>query len=346
MTLKPSLPHLLFEVTAACNLRCRFCYNVHKRPGAEAPPAGGYSTAKRTLKRTFSQAKVQTVTFTGGEPLLAERILELVLWCRLRGAGVQVISNGNVADRETWKSLVDLGVGLFEIPQHAAGPGPHDALTGVEGSWDKARGSIERLVGLGADVVGVVVLTRENHLQVTETLAHLSRLGVRRVMLNRFNVGGAGIAHRAELELSGPELRAAFTAADQASQQLGVAVSSSVCTPMCVLDPRDFPRIPFGFCSPDAKRRPLTLDVAGDLRFCNHSPTVAGNVHQTPLADLLRSPLLTRWAKPPPYCKDCPDWIPCRGGCRAASEQLGLGLEREDPLVAGELSGGHGRTRG
>ena len=44
----------------------------------------------------------------------------------------------------------------------------------------------------------------------------VAAMGFERVMLNRFNVGGAGIAHRTALELSGPELRAVFRAASMA----------------------------------------------------------------------------------------------------------------------------------
>jgi radical SAM protein with 4Fe4S-binding SPASM domain len=339
------MPHLIYEVTGACNLRCRYCYNVWHLPGGPRAPSGDYGRNLRTLKTIFRQARVSHVTFTGGEPLLAQRLPELVLLARLRGKGVTIITNGNAAGRDLYGTLVSLGVGLFEVPLLAADPVRHDSLTGISGSWARARNSIETLLDLGARVAAVIVLTRLNAGALAQTLHHLHGCGVRDVLLARFNPGGRGLAEWRSLLPPLAQLRGAFATADRLVRSLDLRISANVCAPVCVLDPRDYPHIPLSHCSSDPGRRPLTLDAAGDLRFCNHSPVVAGNIHREPLAAILRRGALRQWQElVPRRCQDCSDWRRCLGGCRAAGQQLGCGLHEADPIVDHYLP--HTGTRG
>ena len=73
------LPHVIFETTPECNLSCRYCYNHWRRPGTGQPEVTLYHSALRTMKKLFQMADVEHVTFSGGEPFLSERFLELVL---------------------------------------------------------------------------------------------------------------------------------------------------------------------------------------------------------------------------------------------------------------------------
>ncbi len=115
--MKFSLPHVAFELTPNCNLDCVFCYNIWKIPGSEIKPARvSYKKAIRTLRELFRQADVPHVTLTGGEPLLAERMVEAALFCRMEGKGVTVISNGARGTIGQYEDLVRIGVALFELP--------------------------------------------------------------------------------------------------------------------------------------------------------------------------------------------------------------------------------------
>ncbi len=329
--MKPTLPSLVFEATTDCNLRCQHCYNEYKRPGHSGESVNDYGTAWSTLARLYRRADVPLITMSGGEPLMAQRFAELVLLCRMRGSAVNVISNGTVGTEDDFATLVDLGVQLFEFPMLAADPEVHDELTGVPGSNAGTTASIETVLRLGGKVVVAVVLTRLNAPLITQTLARLRELEVRSVMLNRFNPGGRGLAHRRELELDVDALRQAFRRADECGADL--SLTSNVCTPRCLLDPRDYRHIRFSACSLDPERRPLAMDARGDVRFCNHSPVVAGNIHRQSVAEILASPEFAEWECVPAYCADCEHWSRCLGGCRAAAQQMGRSLDQPDPLI-------------
>ena len=331
----PALRHIVFEATTACNLDCMYCYNIWKRPGAEPAGRSTYKDSKRALKRIFKLADVAHVSMSGGEPFLAERFLELVLFCRMKGKTVTIITNGNAGKPDDYKALVDMGVGLFEIPLHSPTAEIHDRMTGVEGAWEGALDSIRVLREMGGRVVADIVLSKINGEVIGETLEFLREAGVNQVMITRFNVGGRGIANRALLSASKEELQKAFKVADGIAAGRGMRITSNVCTPLCLVDPGDFPHIGIVGCSPEIERKPVTLEPSGNLRICNHSPVVMGNIFREPVGEILTSEYVRSWRTVPGYCSECVLFQKCYGGCRGAGEQLGLSLEHVDPVLTG-----------
>jgi radical SAM protein with 4Fe4S-binding SPASM domain len=101
-----------------------------------------------------------------------------------------------------------------------------------------------------------------------------------------------------------------------------------------VINPRDYPNIKMSNCAANGLNMPLTLDIEGNMRLCNHSPNLIGNIFTHSLVDMLHSHYVSQWSKViPDYCVKCALYPRCRGGCRAASEQLGLSLQQVDPIV-------------
>ncbi|MFO7652995.1 MAG: radical SAM protein [Candidatus Krumholzibacteriia bacterium] len=334
------LRNVLFEVTARCNLACRHCYVPWEAPqarmnrGRPGRARDEFERADRTLARLHRIARVDGVTMTGGEPLAQERLEELVLRSRLAGSRVNIISNGTLGTPERWRGLARLGVALFELPLHAADAAVHDRLSGRRGAWEATAASIRTLRALAADVVGVVVLTRDTAPSLADTLALHAALGVRQVMLNRFNPGGRGLRHLDELTPAAEDLCAAFATADRLARPLGLNITSNVALPHCLVDPHEYLRVRFTSCSADLDRRPLALDLDGDLRFCNHSPVVFANIHRDPPATLLDSAYLRAWRDTvPAACAGCERFARCFGGCRATCEQMGGTLADADPML-------------
>ena len=332
--MKLNLPHIAFEITDACNLDCVYCYNIWKMKGTKHQPFNSYKKAIQTLQQLFQQADVKSIAFTGGEPFLAERFSEVVLFCRMEGKQVTIISNGNQMKESDCNHLLKMGVGLFEFPVHSAQAEIHDRMTQVKGSLEKSLAALKTVMRLGGYVVPVVVITRYNVKELGETLEFINSLGCRRIMLNRYNIGGKGCENPLEISANAEELRHAFAVANVKAEELGLTLSSNVCSPICLLNPEDYPFISFGHCSFNVLQRPITLDINGNIRLCNHSPVVAGNIWEQPIEEILFSDYTTSWEKSvPAFCSSCREWEKCKGGCRAASEQCLQTLLEEDPIV-------------
>jgi radical SAM protein with 4Fe4S-binding SPASM domain len=332
---RTEINYILFEVTEQCNLSCSFCYNYWKRDGEkEEQPDRGYISSIKTLKRLFRLANIRHVTFTGGEPLLAERIGELILYCRMKGATVSLITNGNAGGEKEFSKLIAMGVGVFELPVHSFEASTHDRMTCKTGSWGKSINSMKKIKELGGYVVPVVVVTRYNYHKMGETLEYIHSLGFNRVMLNRYNIGGKSAASPCKVSATKEELNEAFSHANEMAGRLNLTVSSNVCTPHCVVDPLQYRNIRFTNCSNDLYHRPLTLTTTGDLRFCNHSPSVLGNIFSDSFETIIGNgtaigSLLLR----PEICSGCMKYEKCLGGCRAAAEQTGGSFRDVDPIV-------------
>ena len=332
--MKINLPHIAFEITDACNLNCIYCYNVWKIKSAEHQSFNSYEKAIQTLQRFFQQADVKSIAFTGGEPFLAERFIEVVLFCRMEGKQVTIISNGNRMRENECKQLLKMGVNLFEFPVHSVQAEIHDQITEVKGSWEKSLTSLKTVMRFGGYVVPVVVITRYNVKDIGKTLEFINSLGCRRIMLNRYNIGGKGCENPLEISANAEELRHAFAIANTKAEELGLILSSNVCSPICLLNPKDYPFIGFGHCSFNVLQRPITLDINGNIRLCNHSPVVAGNIWKQSIEEILFSDYASSWeTSVPALCTFCFDWEKCKGGCRAASEQCLQTLSEEDPII-------------
>ena len=208
-----NLQHIAFEITDRCNLDCVYCYNIWKMNDAAHTPFNSYKKATETLQELFKQADVKSVAFTGGEPFLAERFLETILFCRMAGKQITLISNGTKGKYNDYKQLIKMGVGLFELPVHSAQAEIHDRMTQLKGSWEKSVSSIKTILELGGYVVPVVVITKHNVNVLSETLDFIASLGCKRIMLNRYNIGGKGCTNPMSISATADELRNAFAVA-------------------------------------------------------------------------------------------------------------------------------------
>jgi radical SAM protein with 4Fe4S-binding SPASM domain len=252
----------------------------------------------------------------------------------MEGKQVTLISNGTKGKAKDYNQLIKLGVGLFEFPIHSAQAGIHDTMVQLKGSWQKSVTSTREVLKLGGSVVPVVVITKHNVNQLGETLRFIASLGCKRIMLNRYNIGGKGCNNPMEVSATVAELRHAFSEANTLASELDLRLTANVCSPICLLNPDDYPEIGFGHCSFDVLKRPITLDINGNIRLCNHSPVVAGNIYEKDLKEILYSDYASEWeSSVPELCKPCLHWPDCKGGCRAASEQCFQTLSVEDPII-------------
>lgn len=327
------LSHAIIELTTKCNVHCMHCYNWWKQDGEPMLHQDSYKKAFQLIDKIIKTTTAERLTFTGGEPTISERFLELVLHAKLNNKKVTIITNGN-GPTNTYRQLCKLQINLIEFSIHSLYADVHDKITRKPGSWQKAVDNMKEVLNQGIPAIPVIVITKLNHDHAADTVRFFYNMGIRNAMVNRYNLGGEGLNHPNSLSASGNELRTAFSEVNEFAATSGMRIVSGVCTPHCILNPEDYPNISFGSCSDDVYRRPLTFDIEGNLRLCNHSPIVAGNIFKQSMGEILSSDYIDEWSKlNMPFCIQCSKLNQCRGGCRAASEQMGLTLKSEDPIV-------------
>lgn len=334
---KHHIPVVVYEVTDACNQRCRFCYNHWKGSACPAtPPAPDFPLARRTLRRLLRQTSVGSLSLSGGEPMLMPGIHDLALRARFSGAKVNILTNGTLLGNDDVEIMKHIGIGAVQIPILAAEPAIHDYMTGLPGSWQKAVENAKKTSSTKAEwLVPVLIVSKLNASQVEQTLRfYATEFGSTTAMVNRFNIGGLGLHHATELSISKEEIKGIFARVDKVAGELGMTIQSGVCTPICVLNPGDYTNIMFSHCSTDLSNRPLTVNYKGDVRFCNHSPRVLGNIYDKTIRTIISECMNDSYFdKVPETCSTCSLWTRCRGGCRAASEQLYGTFGKADPIL-------------
>ncbi|MBN2380659.1 radical SAM protein [candidate division WOR-3 bacterium] len=319
---------VIFEATQRCNLKCRFCYNIwHKYPESIHDDLSPRET-RETLAKLLAEARPYNFTVSGGEPTLRADIIDIILQGALSGATVYLITNGQTLDRKFTRKLVRAGVNTFEIQLLSDRAEEHENLQGCTGSFPRSVDGIQAVLKTKARMIGALVLTKKNLPRLTETLGFYRELGIHGCMLNRFNPGGRGIENLDELSLSPDDVLQMLAITEEFSARYRYPISCSIPIPMCLVNMKRFPHLGFGFCSAGEELSYPTIDSVGDMRPCNHSPLVIGNIREDRFWELMASPIRRKFIETiPQICRKCKYISECKASCRAAAVECG-GTER------------------
>jgi radical SAM protein with 4Fe4S-binding SPASM domain len=313
--------HFVFEVTQRCNHDCPHCYNAWKNPVGY--PAGELGTAEtlRILAKMLDETGATLVSLTGGEPLLRPDLDDIVAFLDSRGVTINLITNGSLLTDAAIARLTPDTISVFELPLLSSERDIHDRMSGSSGAFDRVTAAMAELKLRGARVIGVFVATRLNLSTWRQTAELAVALGLDGVMFNRFNPGGRGRDNIALLQATPAELQAALDEAERVSEQYDFPISCSIAMPPCLFDVGRYKRLTFGFCAAGTERAYYALDPLGNVRPCNHSPTILGNILTSGFSDLVRSRKARSFNEArPPFCAGCRLEMQCLGGCKAAAE--------------------------
>lgn len=150
-------PVTVWNLTPACNLRCRHCY-------AAARPADtallSREEALRTV-RTLAELKVPALLLSGGEPLMHPNLFEIITLARECGIRVTLSTNGTLIDDDDAARLKALDVAYVGISIDGS-PQEHDRFRGQEGAYARSLKAMRRCRDAGVKVGLRVTMNRRN----------------------------------------------------------------------------------------------------------------------------------------------------------------------------------------
>lgn len=283
----------------------------------------------------LEQTQATLVTLSGGEPLLRHDLVDIVDFLVGRGVSINLVTNGTLLDETVIDRLGPKRIQIFELPLLSAIPEVHDEMSGFPGAFDLVTRAIADLKLKKARVVGVFVATRKNLGQFRETAELALLLGMDGLMFNRFNPGGEGAKHIEALQASPAELQKALDEAEAFCEAFDFPISCSIAMPPCLIDTRPYQHLSFGFCGAGTDRAYYTLDPAGNVRPCNHSPTILGNLLEKSFAELIQGSVMRNFLEArPAFCSGCRLENECLGGCKAAAEVCCGSPWNADPFLS------------
>lgn len=309
-----------WELTLACNLRCRHCGSSAGLPRARE------LTLKEALAicDQFPALLVQEVDFTGGEPLLRPDWPKIAARLGKLGIPTKVLTNGLPLGPDTIARMKDVGIAGVGVSLDGL-EATHDYIRGHEGLFRRVLAGMERVLKAGLPLTVITTVNALNLDELPSLLALLQSVGVSRWQVQPiFPLGRTQEA--AELQLT-----------EQAYMRLGTFVQQ--------WGPRAreaglelLPGDSFGYFTELDTREPswrgcpaglfscgITSD--GKVKGCLSLPddVVEGDLRQHDLWDIWFHPRSFAYTRRfsmeelGPSCRSCDKAEQCRGGCSAMS---------------------------
>jgi radical SAM protein with 4Fe4S-binding SPASM domain len=330
-TVRPELGSLMLEITGRCNHDCLYCYNVWKRPQVNTPREIDTEGWFKIIDKTVDMLDYKSISFTGGEPAMRTDLPKLVRYAKEEySLKATVISNGTLLTGQLINELASSGLSLLEITVLTHDSNIHSKLTGKDTLKNVLKGATNA-TDSGIDVVIGTVGTKLNIGQVNRVIDIAFALGAKGFMFNRFNPGGKGLENIEILMPTIKQIENALHTLNIKAKEYKIPVTANVPIPPCVVDTRKFNRIKFGYCPAGGSKAYYTISPSGNVRLCNHSSKIIGNVSEVGIIaeNGKNDPLFTEM---PVKCNSCSDFALCRGSCRAAAEECYGDLSHMDPI--------------
>lgn len=314
------------ELTKKCDLHCIHCY-------AEAgpPPADELPTERwvKVLDELYHLGTL-TVNITGGDPLAHPDIFDVLDFCEEK-FHVIVSTSGYRIDKDTAQKLSEYkSIETIQVSLDGPDPETHNSIRGRNDSFQKAVTAIQLLSGLEPEVHVAMVVLPVNEDKIEETIILAKQLGA--------NVFGAGRIYsvgraKGRFPLSVEKM----VALDKKVTELSQKYSDETFV-VRRRDPNVLQRTIDEDMSPDdmltygdalmkavggncgAGFRSLFIQSDGKVIPCGMLDCLIGNVTETSVRDVLKSPVIQGFrelaAPHADICGECSTRLLC-SGCHA-----------------------------
>ena len=313
---------LQWHVTQACDLHCKHCYD--RSSISPLTLEQGIVILDQFREFVLDQNVHGQVTFTGGNPLLYEYFQELYKEAAKRNFTIAIL--GNPTDKETVQALQDIQplsfyqVSLEGLPEH------NDSIRGA-GHFERIMEFLEILDDLSIYSMVMLTLTKDNMDQVLD-LAEILRGKTDLFTFNRLSQTGEGAGLAAADRDNYKRFLEKYLQACKSNSTMGLKDNL-----INVVLEEQGDKV-FGGCTGfgcGAVFNFCSLLPNGDLHACRKFNSPIGNVLESSLLELYKSPAAEQYRQGPEECRGCKIRPVC-GGCQAVIQSSGLDFRlNKDP---------------
>ena len=326
------------ELTTACNLKCRHCYNFWR----EDDPKSYLEKLQRPqidkLMEQIIDAKVFHIALTGGEPFVNFDILEYTLTrCRDANISNSVNSNLMLTSPERTKRLVDAGVDHILTSMVSADDETNDYMMNHKRALQRVIQGIKTTIAGGIRVSVNMVVSENNCGQIYKTAKLCSELGVQKLFVTRL-IPSVRVNGPTDTEL-GLNRQSAYQALDEslrATKDFGIEVGSLISYPLCFLgDLEKYEKFVGRGCPAQSGNR-MVINASGICHACTHEETPYGNVFEEDIKSVFKK--MHNWHDGSfryEGCKGCYYHKVCTSGCRMGAHSYFKSMSARDPLYIG-----------
>lgn len=345
-------------LTYRCNLSCKFCYagcrcTTGTKVGPDSRPCEKKMREMSTVevKHVLSviryDAEVPSVSWTGGEPVLREDIVDLTRYASKIGLRVNLITNGTLLNRQLIERLANAGLRSAQVSLEGPNEDIHDGLTQTPGSFMRTTTGIRMLKEAGLFVHTNTTVNRLNAPHLADLIGFVKDLGMDRFSMNM--VIPCGSACDAEVALSYTEMAELMASVQECARKEDIEFLWYSPTPYCIFNPV---AARLGGKSCAACEGLLSVAPNGDVYPCSSLSESVGNLLRTPFEKIWNGRRARYWRNKGYACRTCRkcEWFDvCAGACpiywRAKGYEELKGKPLTSPASPKQCRAGKSRSR-
>ncbi|OGF64820.1 MAG: hypothetical protein A2Y62_19455 [Candidatus Fischerbacteria bacterium RBG_13_37_8] len=306
-------------LTHACNASCTFCYVNCSMASSSEITTG---EAKKLLHKIKYEAKVPSVSFTGGEPTLRNDLFELIRFARDTGLRVNLITNGLLIDEKYAFALKEAGLNSAQVSLESADEIIHESLTQRKGSFQKTVQALHALKNAGIHTHTNSTINQLNKQSLLQMIDLAAELQLKRLSMNLLMPCGSA-DERQELWLSYTEIGDIVLKLRNHAREKGVEFMWYSPTPYCVFNPLQYG---LGNKSCAAAHGLLSIDPCGNIMPCSSLNNPIGNMLEKPFDEIWFSEKARYYRElqfAPKICQSCSMLEICGSACPIYFEKMG-----------------------
>jgi radical SAM protein with 4Fe4S-binding SPASM domain len=326
-----------WNVTRACNLRCKHCYYDAAIPLEDELSTEQAFALIDDISDTFGENV--RVTLGGGEPLMRNDLFEIITYGKEKGLSLVLASNGialteDIANRLKIAGIDEVIIAIDGIQK------THDAIRG-KGVFEKTVKGARVCKAAGLDLVIDPCIMKQNEQETAQIIDIAEDLGARQCRIFHYIAMGRGEAEIPDAELDSVQYtRNVIQLYEEQNRRKGLEICTTQACQYWVVLKRQSEE---GHSVPDfyyneapgcrAGIGMLSIKPNGDVVPCPLLEVKAGNVKEQSLREILNSEvfvtLKSREVKG--RCGACKFKELC-GGCRVRAYRQNGDYMGEDPL--------------
>jgi radical SAM protein with 4Fe4S-binding SPASM domain len=228
---------------------------------------------------------------------------------------VTLITNGSHVARHA-AALAEMGLGNVQLTLLSDARDHHDRLKGAVCFDDTVRAAFA-LRQHGVPVTCCFVAMRDNADRFEGVVELCAALGIDAVSYNRMSPTGGAVHHIAAKMPTVAQIEANLEVAQRLGPPLRIRIATAMPIPPCLIRVERYPWVQFGFCSTGTHAPNIVVDVAGNVRSCNLSSGILGNLVDQDWSEIAAHPYPRRFREEvPEMCRGCHYERSCNGGCK------------------------------
>ncbi len=305
---------LLFEITGQCNQNCLYCYHTWKHKKSTFQEQN-FKQLKPLLDIIIHHIKPTDIMIIGGEPFLHKDLFKILTYLSNSPIKIAISTNATLLDKKNIKKLLGLGVNYFEVSLDSINENIYSKLTQSK-TLNKAKNNLLLLKKLGATINTSIMLTEINKHTILDTIDLAFAYQSDIISINRFVMVGMGGINQHELSISNDELIHYLSLINQKAQELNKIIHFPIPVLNCQISHQNYPFLKFGRCTCGEEK--WLIDSSGNLKTCELSDEVLGNVVNTSFSELQQHKKNKTFKENnfSTHCTTCPIYKRCGGGCR------------------------------